>query len=62
MTQPTKKPGLDNGDKCSQCGELQMPKWSGDTIQVSTNPGKTYSETARCCQNCSFIEERKVSE
>ena len=40
-----KRPGTANGDLC-ECGEYQLPKWRGN-------------ETARVCQSCGLVDERK---
>ncbi len=60
-TQVDKRPGVADGDPCPKCGKPQMPRWSSGT-SLQLHEGRIFSETARCCQNCSFIEEKYPKE
>jgi hypothetical protein len=41
---------VENGDFCPVCKEKNMPPWKSPT------------ETARTCQGCNTVEERKIRE
>jgi hypothetical protein len=41
---------VENGDFCPVCKEKNMPPWKSPT------------ETARACQGCNTVEERKIRE